>query len=300
MNILLTGSTGFIGGRFLRLAIERGHTIIGLILPDLSIPEDLRNNDKVIWCPGSLSNVPWNHIKPLMPDVCVHTAWITTPGIYLESTENYKFLEDSLNFINSAIHIGISYVLATGTCIEYKPSKSPLKEDTSPVEPTTVYAKCKNQLRLQLEQHSKKMNYRFCWARIFYPYGVGEHPDRLCSSLIRKLSNNEKVFLKTPYSVKDYIYIDDLADALLTVLENRFSGIINIGSGIGISVLEIAELISQLLDKKGLIEKSDTPDIDPYGYMVADVSRLKSLGWQQKISMKDGLQKMLSAMVKNY
>jgi nucleoside-diphosphate-sugar epimerase len=68
------------------------------------------------------------------------------------------------------------------------------------------------------------MNCRLCWTRIFYPYGIGEHPDRLCSFIIKKLINNKKVLLNSPLSTKDYIYIDDIAEALLTLVEQAFSG----------------------------------------------------------------------------
>ncbi|MEI9864251.1 MAG: NAD-dependent epimerase/dehydratase family protein [Limisphaerales bacterium] len=56
----------------------------------------------------------------------------------------------------------------------------------------------------------KRTGWQFCWGRVFYPYGVGEHPARLCSSLIQKLQRGEKLVLKTPHSRKDYIYIEDL------------------------------------------------------------------------------------------
>jgi nucleoside-diphosphate-sugar epimerase len=92
------------------------------------------------------------------------------------------------------------------------------------VAPTTAYARCKNDLRLALEADARAKSFAFCWTRIFYPYGPGEHPSRLCSSIIHKLVRDEKVVLKTPGSTKDYIFIEDLAEALLTVVEKRFTG----------------------------------------------------------------------------
>ncbi len=287
MRILLTGSSGFIGNAFLRFAVKNGHEIGALILPELNIPGELQEHPQIKWLRGSLDSAPWDKIKNFSPQTCLHTAWITTPGIYLNSPANYSFLKSSLDFIKQAVNYGVQNVIVTGTCIEYKPSNTPLIEDKSPVEPETIYAKCKHQLHQELLIESEKMNFRLSWTRIFYPYGIGEHPDRLCSFIIRKLINNEKVFLKSPLSTKDYIYIDDIADALLTLVENQFSGTANIGTGKGIAVREIAGLISTILNKSGLIEENKQ-DL-PIDYTVADITKLKSLGWSQKISIKEGL-----------
>ncbi len=292
MRILLTGSSGFIGNAFLRLAIKNGHEIGALLLPELNTPSGLESHPQIKWLHGSLDSAPWNKIKDFAPQVCLHTAWITTPGIYLNSPSNYSFLKSSLDFIKQAVNYGVQNVIVTGTCIEYRPSNTPLIEDKSPVEPETIYAKCKHQLHRELLTELEKMNCRLCWTRIFYPYGIGEHPDRLCSFIIKKLINNKKVLLNSPLSTKDYIYIDDIAEALLTLVEKQFSGTANIGTGEGITVREIAGLISTMLDKNGLIEENNQNlSID---YTVADITKLKNLGWKQKISIKEGLNRLIN------
>jgi nucleoside-diphosphate-sugar epimerase len=220
-------------------------------------------------------------------------AWITTPGIYLESPENERFRDHSLSFIRRLQQRGKPYIFALGTCIEYQPSDQPLSEDHSPIAPATLYARCKNDLRIALETEAKTQGFGFCWGRVFYPYGPGEHPSRLCSSIILKLGRNEKIVLKTPNSTKDYIYIEDLAAALLTVLEKRFAGAINLGTGTGVSVKEIAQTIAQKMGKADLIEEAIHPDPDPLPHVVADVTRLKSLGWLPQWNMSKGLDQML-------
>ena len=115
----------------------------------------------------------------------------------------------------------------------------------------------------------------------------------MCSAIIQKLSQNEKVLLKTPASTKDYIYIDDLASALLLVLERRFAGTINLGTGIGISVREIARTLGEMMGKPALIEEANPPQVDPLGYVVADASKLLGLGWKPDHDLKRGLQKLI-------
>ena len=163
----------------------------------------------------------------------------------------------------------------------------------TPVDPTTLYARCKNVLRETLAAAAQKDGWDFCWGRVFYPYGVGEHPARLCSSLIQKLRRGEKLVLKTPNSRKDYIYIEDLAAAIVLTVEKRFTGTINWGTGKGISVREIADNLAVTLGKPDLVAVAEPPETDPFPFVVADVSRLGALGWRPAWTLDRGLQEMI-------
>jgi dTDP-4-dehydrorhamnose 3,5-epimerase len=294
-KILLTGPTGFIGSNFVRQALARGHQIAGLALPGEALPPSLPGSENLHWLRGTLEEAPWREIEAFGADVCIHMAWITTPGIYLESPENFKLLESSQKFLKRLRELGTKHIIGFGTCVECQISGHPLSEDKSPLAPTTPYARCKNDLRLAMEEEAKTHGLKFCWVRVFYPYGPGEHPSRLCSSIIQKLSRDEKIVLKTPASTKDYIYIDDLAMALITVMESQATGIINLGTGIGVTVREIAQTLAGMMGKPHLISEIDSPETDSLGYVVADASRLRGLGWQPAYTMTQGLQRLMAA-----
>src|SRR5262245_26960892 len=176
VKILLTGPTGFIGSAFSRLAVARGHQVAGLIIPSEPIPNALASGSNMVWLRGTLDEAPWQEIRAFNPDVCVHMAWITTPGVYLETPENERFRDASLRFLREVHDVGSTYILGLGTCVEYQLGNTRLSEDQTPVKPTTTYARCKNELRLGLETEAKERGFGFCWGRVFYPYGPGEHP----------------------------------------------------------------------------------------------------------------------------
>ena len=293
MKILLTGATGFIGSTFARIAVARGHAVAGLVLPTEKVPAALEQSPHFTAIRGSLQSLPWNEVEAFHPETCIHAAWITTPGIYLESPENYKFLEHSIEFLRQVRERGTNHIVALGTCIEYRITHEPLSEEHSPIDPTTVYSRCKNELRLKLEEDARRDPFRLCWARVFYPYGPGEHPSRLCSSILTRLTREEKVVLKTPQSTKDYIFIEDLAEALLTVTEARFEGIINLGTGVGVSVREIAKTLSTMLGREHLVEEASEASVDPLGYVVADASRILGLGWKPAHTIELGLRELM-------
>jgi dTDP-6-deoxy-L-talose 4-dehydrogenase (NAD+) len=190
----------------------------------------------------------------------------------------------------------VDYVLALGTCVEYRMGHELLSEDTSPLAPTSLYARCKNQLREQLEEDAASRGFTLGWGRVFYPYGIGEHPARLCSSLIRKLAAGEPVVLRTPDSTKDYLHIRDLAAALLLVTERRFRGCVNLGTGIGISVRALAQMLAGALDRMGLVTEAPSPERDPLDFVVADARRVRSLGWQPRVPLGEGLRELIGSL----
>lgn len=293
MRILVTGATGFIGSAFSRLALSHGHEIAGMMLPTENPPTHVPASEKMTWLKGTLAELPWHKIEKFQPEACVHFAWIATPGVYLESPENQNYLQWSLDLVRRLRGIGTNHVVGVGTCIEYQINDAPLSEVRTPVDPTTLYSRCKNALRRTLEAEARKDGWLFCWGRVFYPYGVGEHPARLCSALIQKFRRGEKFVLKTPNSTKDYIYIEDLAAAILLTVEKRFAGTINWGTGIGISVREIADTLAGMLGRPELVEEISPPGKDPLGFVVADAARLHQLGWEPGHTLEQGLEKLI-------
>ena len=296
MKILLTGATGFVGRAFLECAINHGHHVASLVGPGKIAPEVRSSVGQHLVLRGTLADAPWSEIQEFGAHTCVHSAWITTPGVYLESPENDRFLAWSQEFLKRFFATGGSHVIGIGTCIEYQLGARVLSEATALVAPTTRYARCKDHLRTTLDEMAENARVTSCWARLFYPYGPGEHPDRLCSHLIKKMQQGERASLGTPQSVKDYIYIDDVAEALVTLVENRATGIFNLGSGEETTVMEMAQILARKLNAPVPVAKSSTNPPPAPDYVVADVSRLKALGWRSRVTPEEGLARLIASI----
>jgi len=288
-RILLTGATGFIGSAVLRLAVAGGHEVAALVRPGGEVPAGAAR------LTGSMADPPWEAVEAFAPDTLIHCAWIATPGIYLESPENEDHARWSLALAQGLARRGLRRLVVLGTCIEYRlPGADHLHETESPLGPGTPYARAKDQLRRRLEELSTRHpGLRLAWGRVFYPYGEGEHPARLCSSLIRTLRRGEEVVLKTPDSTKDYIHIDDLAAAILRVSEMGFDGPVNLGTGAGVTIRAIAEAISDRLGRRDRIRIQEPPAADPFPRVVADAGRLRGLGWEPKVALESGLLRLI-------
>ena len=240
MRILVTGATGFVGSAFIRHALAAGHDV-GALVRSTKSPLPTRVTRLV----GSMEAPPWEAIEQFHPDACLHAAWIATPGIYLDSPENERWVDWSLMFLQRLAKLGVRRITALGTCIEYRITGKPLSETSSSLHPVYPYSRAKHALHQQLRPVLESQGVSLAWARLFYPYGPGEHRDRLVSSLIRRLCAGEPVALRTPLSVKDYIHIDDVASALALTLDRGVDGPINVGSGEPVSVGAIAQHIAR-------------------------------------------------------
>jgi dTDP-6-deoxy-L-talose 4-dehydrogenase (NAD+) len=289
MRIFVTGANGFVGRAFCVEALSRGHQVLGLSRQTSDAPFELTI--------GSLADPPWSVIEDFKPEALVHLAWIATPGIYLNSPENGVLLTQSQVFIQELAKRGVKRIIGAGTCIEYAASDSPLRERESALNPSFDYAKAKSALGQWLDQERSSLGITSAWLRIFYPYGPGEHPSRLPSLVMQRLAAGVPVELRTPDSIKDYIYVDDLAACISAVLESPLTGPINAGTGTGIRIEDMALAAAEVLQvAPSLVTRADPTTVDPWPVQIAHPVRLLEIDWKPNISLKTGLARLARSL----
>lgn len=241
MNILITGSTGFIGANLVPLLLAHRHTVTALV----------RNAERAADMPwaNQVRFIVWDigqDIAPVLekigaPDAVIHLAWAGLP--------NYKALfhfEQNLpahyRFLKSLVEQGVGQVLVTGTCFEYGMQNGCLSEQM-PAQPENSYALAKDTLRRFLQALQQEHNFTLQWARLFYIYGPGQSSNSLLAQLDRALNNGEKSFnMSNGEQLRDYLAVEDVARRLLLLLEHsECNGLVNVCSGEPISVRRLVE-----------------------------------------------------------
>ena len=290
MRLLVTGGSGFLGGALVRRAVAAGHAVAVLTR---RVQADSGNGVTTVI--GSLEALPWDEIAAFEPDTVVHAAWIATPGVYLDSPENADWQRWSEAFAVGLPGVGVRHLTVLGTCIEYAVTGQPLNESTTPLDPRSPYARAKVGLNQALERALAGSGMTLGWARIFYPYGPGEHPARLASSLLARIRSGQPLVLRTPHSTKDYIHEDDVGSALLTLAQDRFEGPVNVGTGEGVTIEAFARLLARLAGRPDLVTLPADPVRDPLDHVVADAGRLRSMGWKPRVALVDGLRRFVES-----
>lgn len=285
MKVLVTGAAGFIGSHIARQLVREGHEVHALVRPqtDLWRIEDIRDSLRVVQ--GDLLDPSFILHSPSF-EACIHLAWYVEPGKYLHSPLNKDWVEASLRLARHLKDTGCRRFLAAGTCFEYATSKPPQSEST-PTTPSTVYV----QSKLELFRALQSIGMDFAWVRFFYQYGPYEDPRRLMPVIINLLRRGEEAKLVPGDRIRDYLHIEDVASAVCAVAQSQLTGPVNIGSGVLVTVRDIALKIGELLDRVDLIKLGALPwsPTEPM-HLLADNTKLREgTGWKPRYDLEAGL-----------
>ena len=301
-NIYVAGHTGMVGSAITRELDKRGYS--NLLLknyPGL----DLKRQDDVE-----------RFFKEEKPEVVIVAA-AKVGGILANNTYRAEFIYDNLmieaNIIHNAYKAGVEKLIFLGSsCIYPKLAPQPLKEEyllSDYLEFTNEpYAIAKIAGIKLCENYFRQYCSNFYSVMPTNMYGPNDNFDlntsHVLPALIKKFHDaaekNEKevVIWGTGKPLREFLYVDDLADAIIFLMENVNAedlyekGIthLNIGTGKDISIDNLANLISEIVGYRGSINH-DTSKPDGTPRKLLDVSRINSLGWKYKTELREGIEK---------
>lgn len=292
-SVYVAGHRGLVGSAIWRHLGERGFSRrIGMTSSEL----DLRDRDAVR-----------RFFADTRPEVVILAA-ARVGGIVANATYPAEFLSDNLriqvNVLDAAVESGVQRLLMLGSsCIYPKFAPQPISEDsllTGPLEPTNdAYAIAKIAGILQVQAVRRQYGLPYISAMPTNLYGPGDnfHPQNshVLPALIRRFSDavstgqREVVIWGTGTPRREFLHVDDLAAACLTLLERYDSpDPINVGTGVDVTIAELAQAVAEVVGFHGDIAYDRSkPDGTPR--KVLDVSRISELGWTAQIDLHEGL-----------
>jgi len=291
--IYVAGHRGLAGSAiWRRLESEGFDNLIGVTSAEL----DLRDRDAV-----------FAFLRQAQPAVVIDAA-AHVGGIHANDTFSADFLSDNLqiqvNLMDAANAAGVDRLLFLGSsCIYPKYAEQPIKESsllTGELEPTNeAYAIAKIAGIMQVQAYRKQFDRHWISAMPTNLYGPGDnfHPENshVLPALMRRIHEAKingdptVVIWGTGSPLREFLHVDDLARAILFLLENYDSPTtINVGIGEDLSIRELAELVADVVGYEGtIVTDPSKPDGTPR--KVLDVSRINELGWRAQIGLREGV-----------
>jgi nucleoside-diphosphate-sugar epimerase len=253
-RVLLTGASGFIGSHARAALGERGHEVLA---PRVDLLQ-----------PGAAEEL----VRATGATHLLHLAWYAVPGKFWTAPENDSWVEATLRLLRAFYAAGGERAVGAGTCAEYDWSPGGvLSETDTPVRPATPYGQAKAQTFAAASDLGP-----LAWGRIFFLYGPGEHPDRLVSSVTRRLLAGEEAPTTEGTQVRDFMHVADVAGAFAALLDSGVTGAVNIGSGVPVTVRELVEEVGRAAGRPELLRPGALPQREGEPpELVADVRRLR-------------------------
>jgi len=304
-KIYVAGYKGLVGSAIRRKLQEKGYT--NLLLSDIG-DFDLQRQTEV--------EAFFEKEKPEY----TFLAAARVGGILANNTYPAEFIYSNLsievNVIHAAYKYGVKKLLFLGSsCIYPRSAPQPMREDsllTSPLEPTNeAYAIAKIAGLKMCRYYNQQYGTNFISVMPTNLYGPNDNynleTSHVLPALIRKF--HEAKIKNEPYVElwgtgsprREFMFVDDLADAVVFLMENcdykDIGEIINIGVGKDITIKELAEMIKTTVGFEGKL-KWDTSKPDGTPQKLLDVSRLNALGWKARYSLREGILNTYEAFLK--
>ena len=282
MRIFVTGSSGFLGSHLIPLLYREKHKVLLLS----------RSGGGKDYIKGDLANMgAWkNKVKKFKPDAAIHLAWEGVAHYHATIPDMaFRNIDNSLQLVRFLGKIGCKRFVALGSAAEYAKDLTP-------------FSVSKTSFRVLGEATAHQYGMEFFWATPFYIYGPGQRKEALLPHAITALFRGSLPDIKNPDVSQDFIYVEDVAKALLLIAKKgkKETSQYQIGSGKAFWVGNILNIVYSKFDlrmpykkpKRAGFGKVATP-------LTANIDVLKRLGWRPEIVLKKGIGKTVDYYRKN-
>ena len=287
-TVLVTGATGFIGT----------HLVEELIAQKLKVVVLARDLTKLTFDTSHVTVIPGDITADFeLPhvDVVFHLAAFATVPRCIKDPKTALHVNTfgTVNLLEKLKDMSPRFVYASTLGVYGRTSHELVKEEdrTSPVEP---YAASKLAAEHFVVAYKRAYHMNTVVARIFNCYGEGLGTHLVVHQIIDQLLHKDTVELGNTEPIRDFIYVKDVVDALIFLAEHGDEDVYNVGTGKGTSIQELAETLATIAGKEAAItsvehrKQSKTVEINT---SIADISKIKTLGWKPKHLLVEGLKR---------
>ncbi|MGD2206662.1 MAG: NAD-dependent epimerase/dehydratase family protein [Anaerolineae bacterium] len=296
MRVLITGGAGFLGTGLANRLVDEGHTV--LVLDDLTTGDPRRMASDVLFTRGDVRDVPklWTLLQGV--DCVYHlAARVQVPeSIYYPSDYNDVNVGGTVAVMEAVRDTGVRRVVFTSSGALYgEQAHQPIAEDQRP-NPNSPYGVSKIAAEYYVATLGALYDIETVSLRIFNAYGPGQelppsHPPVIPQLLRQALAGGSLVIFGDGTQTRDFVYVDDVLDALLAaaMVTDVNRAVINIGCGREVSINELAEQVGRVAGKRVNVLHNPEPS-GGVSRLVADVGLAKELlGWEPITELEQGL-----------
>jgi nucleoside-diphosphate-sugar epimerase len=252
-TVLVTGSDGFLGNALVTALLK---SPVSLVLPTrrrTGLESAGRDNVRRVYTTDLFAEAH-AYLDELLAgvDIVIHAAWNIGSDHY-HSAENLHSMAGSLALAQAAVRSKVRKFVGIGSAIEYGSQTSPIPS-SSTTNPANLYAACKVSTYLVQKQLFSNATLDFAWIRLFNLHGASEGPSRLFRYVHEQIQNGRRVELGPGDVVRDYLDVAEAADQIATIALGDMVGPLNVCSGKGQSIREIAEAIADQYGRRDLLQ----------------------------------------------
>jgi len=281
-NILVTGADGFIGKRLVIKLKDLGYTVLEHTIHDGDIASttlDFQDVDHVFHLAG-LTYVPY--------------SWENPSEFYRVNVMGTQNVLEFCRKNDASLTFPSTYVYGA-------PITIPISE-RHPVNPNTPYNHSKVLCESLCEFYNKVFKIDITVLRPFNIFGAGQSPEFLIPTVINQIINQDvkEIIVKDLLPKRDYLYVDDLVEAMCITVGNKGYRVYNVGSGSSLSVEEVIlsiQKISGIFKPYLSLNARRTNEVDD---IIADITKIKSeLNWRPKYSWNEAISLMIKDILNN-
>lgn len=213
--------------------------------------------------------------------VCVHLAANNDPRDIEARYEANR--REALDLGRRVLDAGYARVVFASSALVYGDAEASPRREDSALAPTSAYGRLKREVEALFGAAPHAV------ARISNVYGPGMSPINVFSHILAQLRSGGGVRMRNLSSVRDYVFVSDVAGALAALATSDAAGVFNVSTGRGTRVDELVAMLARLSGREGAPTAAEDPDPPP-SVLILDPGRIAaSLGWRAKVTLEEGL-----------